>query len=424
MSVNEEIRLNGSTATADRNLSLLDDGVARGIITAEQREALLALKRDEPPAIEARNGFNAVTVAYWSGGIAVLAACAWFLINRWEALGPAGVLIVTLVYAVLLVVMARVLWTHGFRQASALSTLLAVGMTPIVAWSLLVLTGWWNQFPELPRGASVVAELDWPNVRWLPIDLATILTALVAVRRVRFGALALPIAVALSAAFVHGLSLIIVPDLANQLAPRLTMLLAVVLLSVGYAIDRRAADGEDYASWFYVAGLVWTATSILTFFGRSAGVAAHSMLFVSILFAVAALELRRKLFLVAAALGFLGYLAYLTFDVFKQTLGYPVLLATSGLVIILAAVWFQQRFPDIQERMSAPGPRIIPGAPLALGGAVVIALTMILTDLPESRARIRERYQREAVQRALAHNHHDRRPIPKIAVPPRNQVRP
>ena len=424
MSESEETRLNGSTATADRNLSLLERGVARGIITAQQHEALLALNRGEPAAIETGRGFNAVSVAYWSGGIAVLAACAWFLINRWDALGPGGVLMVTLVYAVFLVVMARVLWTNGFRHASALSTVLAVGLTPIVTWSLLMLTGWWDQFPELGSGASVVAELDWPNVRWLPIDLATILAALVASRRVRFSMLALPIAVALSAASVHGLSLILVPDLANQLAPRLTMLVAVMLLSIGYAIDRRSADGEDYALWFYVAGLVWTAASILTFFGRSAGIAAHSMLFVSVLFAVAALQLRRKLFLVASTLGFLGYLAYLTFDVFKQTLGYPVLLATSGLVIILAAVWFQRRFPDLQERMSAPGPRVIPGAPLALAGAVVIALTMIFTDVPDARARIRERYQREAVQRALAHNHHDGRPLRKIPAPPRNQVRP
>ena len=424
MSESEESRLNGSTASTARNVSLLEQGVARGIITAGQRDALLALDLDRSPGVEARRGFNGVTVAYWSGGIAVLSACAWFLINRWEALGPGGVLVVSLVYGVFLVAMARVLWTKGFRQASAVSTVLAVGMTPIAAWSLLALTGWWNQFPELSRGASVVAEFDWPNVRWLPVDLATILAALVALRQVRFGVLALPIAVAVSAAAVHGLSLVLVPDLANQLAPALTMLLAVVLLSIGYAADRRAGFDEDYAAWFYAAGLVWTATSILTFFGRSAGIAAHSMLFVSVLFAIAALKLRRKLFLVAATLGFLGYLGYLTFDVFKKTLGYPVLLATSGLVIILLAVWFQRRFPEFQQRMETRAPRVVPGAPLALFGAALIAITMIATDVPDARERIRERYQREAVQRMLMHNHAERRPSAKVVVPLRNPGRP
>ena len=425
MSEIEETRLNGSTADVARNGALLERGVARGIITAEQRDALLALERGDPaPAIEARRGFNAVTVAYWSGGIAVLAAFAWYLINRWEALGPGGVLVVSLVYAALLVAMARVLWTNGFRHASAVSTVLAVGMTPILTWSLLALTGWWDQFPELRRGGSAVAEFDWQNVRWLPIDLATILTALIALRQVRFGVLALPMAIAVSAVAAHGVSLVFGPEIANQLGPGLAMLLAVALLSIGYALDRRVADGEDYAMWFYAAGLVWTATSIIGFLGKSTGIAAHSMLFVAVLFAIAALQLRRRLFLVAATMGFLGYLAYLTFDVFKKTLGYPILLATSGLVIILLAVWVQRRFPGLQERMHAPGPRVIPGAPLALAGAAVIAVTMILTDIPDARARILERYQREAVQRAIMHNHRERRPPVRLVVPSRNPARP
>lgn len=424
MSEGEDTRLNGSTATSARNGSLLERGVQHGIITSEQRDALLALEGVGTAPTEARRGFNAVTIAYWSGGIAVLAAFAWFLIDRWEALGAGGVLAVSLVYAVLLVAMARVLWTHEFHHAAAVSTVLAVGMTPMVAWALLVVTGWWNQFPELSRTASLVAEFDWQNVRWLPIDLATILAALVALRQVRFGVLGLPIAVALSAAATHGVSLLLDLEIATQLGPELAMLLAVVLLSLGYALDRRVVDGGDYAGWFYAAGLVWTAISIVGFFGRSTGIAAHSMLFVSFLFAIAALQLRRKLFLVAATMGFLGYLGYLTFDVFKKTLGYPILLATSGLVVILLAVWFQRRFPELQQRMRASGPRVIPGAPLALTGAAVIALTMIVTEIPDGRARIREGYQREAVQRAIMHNHRERRPAVRVAVPPRNPPHP
>ncbi|HTI62437.1 MAG TPA: hypothetical protein VL524_02940 [Gemmatimonadaceae bacterium] len=435
MSESEETPLNGSNAAVARNGSplegsllegsLLERGVARGIISPEQRAALLAMDADElPMAIEAHRGFNAVTVAYWSGGIAVLAAFAWYLINRWDALGPAGVLGVSLAYALLLVAMARVFWTNGFRHAAAVSTVLAVGMTPIATWSLLAITGWWHQFPELTRGAPSVGEFDWQNVRWLPIDLATILTALIALRQVRFGVLALPIAVALAGVAAHGVSLILDLEIANELGPRLAMAPAVALLSIGYALDRRVSDGEDYAMWFYAAGLVWTAISIVGFLGKSTAIAAHAMLFLSFLFAVAALRLRRKLFLVAATIGFLGYLAYLTFDVFKKTLGYPILLATSGLVIILLAVWFQRRFPDLQERLRAPGPRIIPGAPLALAGAALIALTMILTAMPDAHERIAERYQREAVQRALMRNHRERRPVAKIPVPARNPPHP
>ena len=198
------------------------------------------------------------------------------------------------------------------------------------------------------------------------------------------------------------------------------MLLAVVMLPIGYALDRATEEGEDYAIWFYAAGIVWTAGSILGFWNRSAAIAAHSMLFLSVLFAVAALQMRRRLFLGAATIGFLGYLAYLTFDVFRKTLGYPILLATSGLVIILLAVWIQRRFPDLQQRMSAPGPRVIPGAPLALGGAGLIALVMIAVGRSDAEARIRERYEREAVSRALMHNRNRTRPPTRQPFVPRN----
>ncbi len=425
MSDPQATRLNGPTESPPGNGGeggrLLELGVERGIITAEQRDALLALGHEAPHAtIEAKRGFNAVTVAYWTGGIAVLCAFAWFLISRWEVLGPGGVLAVSLVYALLLVVMASVLSKNGFRHAAAVSTVLAVGMTPLVTWSVLTLTGWWDQFPELRYSGPVAAEFDWQNIRWLPIDLTTILTALVALRTVRYGVLALPLAIATPAIAIHGISLVFDVDVADQLGPRLAMLLAVVMLSIGYALDRATEDGEDYAIWFYAAGLVSTAGSILGFWNRSAAIAAHSMLFLSVLFAVAALQMRRRLFLAAATIGFLGYLAYLTFDVFRNTLGYPILLATSGLVIILLAVWIQRRFPDLQQRMNAPGPRVIPGAPLALGGAGLIALVMIAVGRSDARARIRERYEREAVNRALMHNRSRPRPSTRQPFTPRN----
>src|SRR4051812_32931248 len=104
----------------------LDLGVERGIITAAQREALRALD-DDDSRLEVRRGLNAVTVAYWAGAIAVLTAFGWFLASRWQVLGPAGVLVVALVYAALFAFTARWLGREGFRGAAAIATLLVVG---------------------------------------------------------------------------------------------------------------------------------------------------------------------------------------------------------------------------------------------------------------------------------------------------------
>ena len=66
---------------------------------------------------------------------------------------------------------------------------------------------------------------------------------------------------------------------------------------------------------------------------------------------------------------------------------------------------------------------VLLGAALALGGAALIALTMIVADFGDARARIGERYQREAVQRAIMHNHRERRP-PNLIARPRNPAQP
>src|ERR1700754_481241 len=130
----------------------LDAGVARGIITVEQRDALRALDiAASPEPIEARRGMNAVIVAYWVGALAVLCAFAWFLVTRWAVLGPGGVLVVALVYAALFVLIARVLNNHGFDHAAAVATLLVVGMAPVIAWSLLSLAGLWDLYPGARR---------------------------------------------------------------------------------------------------------------------------------------------------------------------------------------------------------------------------------------------------------------------------------
>jgi hypothetical protein len=393
------------TAAADA-MDRLELGVAHGIITAAQRDALLALSAHPDVAdVETRRGLNAVTVAYWTGGIAVLSAFGWFLISNWSQLGARGVLVVSLVYASLFVLTARVLGQHGFRHASAIATTLAVGMAPISTWAGLWFVGLWDLFPTRRYGfGSLAIEPAWDSLRWLPVDLATILAALVALRRVRFGVLALPIAIATWAAVAHSFALFVDPELMRPLSARASVLPAVGLLAVGYALEVRANDGEDYSRWFYLVGLVALTVALVSFYSGSPGVTAHAALAIAAILAVAAIRLRRLMLLLAAFVGLVSYLAYLTFDLFDKALGFPVALATIGLVVILIAVWLQRRYPALVRRSAAPETRAIPGAPLALAGALVIAITLVAVEIPETRRRVAERYERERVDRARMHN--------------------
>ena len=137
---------------------LIDVALQRGIIDGAQREELAALSAelnatrdnalqgdDTPPRREARRGFNAITVAYSLGAVLVLFALAWFLVERWNALGPFGVLVVALLYAAAFAVVGAQLRRRGFDVAGGLAIVLAVTMTPVWAWAILRLTG---EFPE------------------------------------------------------------------------------------------------------------------------------------------------------------------------------------------------------------------------------------------------------------------------------------
>ena len=140
--------------------------MARGIISAEQRDALLALDAgamEETPA-EARRGLNSVTVAYGLGGAAVVFAFGWFVADRWEVLGPAGVLAVSALYALLFSFTARYLGRLGFETAASVAALVAVATAPLAAfinaggYGDYIVDGFYTLHPtEILAGAIPVA---------------------------------------------------------------------------------------------------------------------------------------------------------------------------------------------------------------------------------------------------------------------------
>lgn len=382
----------------------LDRAVTQGIISAEQRDAILSLPGAPDPA-EARHGVNAATIAYWAGGIAVLFAFGWFLIDRWEVLGAGGVLAVTLLYAALFLWSARLFERHGFADAATLTTLLAVGMVPLVTWSVLSLADWWEPFSAPRRGLyGQPLTVAWDDLRWLPIELMTILASLVAITRRRAGILAVPIAIAMAFGGVHVMRFFFESDVQAAMGGRVPLLVAVVLLGIGYAADLRTSEDTEYSIWFYAVGLVMLALAMLEFGSESSRIAAHTTLALAIVFAIVAVRLRRRIFIAAAFAGFIGYLAYLSFKEFPKALSLPVVLATFGLITIVVTVWLQRRYPGLGRRAGGEPRRPVPGAPIALVGGSLIAIAMLVTNVPAAHARVAERYQREAVSRALARN--------------------
>jgi hypothetical protein len=398
------------------NANLIDAAVARGIIDAGQADGLRALAAEldgdvvigparpdaEGGRVEARRGFNGVTIAYSAGALLVLFALGWFLVDRWTELGALGVLVTSALYATAFAVTGMLLRRRGFRVAAALVATLAVCMTPVWTYAILRLVGEWPS-PELWND-PVMRRQPWIATRLIILELATIGVALATIRRVRSFVVSLPLAAAFMGLLLHLGQALGDPRTAWYTGKYYTATCACLVLAIAYLIDRNQSPDEDHALWFYIGGEAMLLFAYM-FLWNSLGPWRHALPLTASAFLVAALYLQRRVLLVGTGLAAFGYLAYLAFDVFERVLALPVALAGLGLLVIVATVWAQRRFPTLVERVSragGPGKKRLPAHLVAAFGPFAIALTALIFAGREAEERTVDREFRERLYRRRA----------------------
>jgi hypothetical protein len=414
---------------------LIDAAASRGIIDARQREQLQALAAElasvpasaHAPAVaassamppEARRGFNAITVAYSLGALLVLFALAWFLVERWKALGASGVLIVAVLYAAAFAVVGVLLRRRGFMTAGGIAITLAVMMTPVWSWAMLVLAG---EAPDpLAWDQALARYAPFEASRFIIYELATIGVALATVRHVRFFGIGAPIAVAFVALLMHLGQALGDPRLTWYIGPYYQCAVACATLAVAYAVERRQPAGEDYAFWFYLAGVGMLVIGYASVWSHI-GAWRHALPLVATAFVIASLYLRRRTLLIAGGVFAFAYLGYLAFDVFRRVVALPIALAALGLLVIGATVWMQRRFPALVERVSRSddsGRKALPAGPVFVVGPFVIAATVTMFAAGDARERTAEQDWRRAIyQKRAKHDATIRRSPAAVPLPP------
>ena len=395
------------------NADLIDAAVSRGIIDGVQADRLRALAAEldgdnvviesRPDVVarpvEARRGFNGVTIAYSAGALLVLFALGWFLVDRWMRLGALGVLVTSAIYAAAFAVTGTALRRRGFRVAGALLATLAVCMTPVWTYAILRLVGEWPS-PELWND-PIVRYDPWIATRAIILELATIGVALATIRKVRFFVLGLPLAAAFVALLLHLGQALGDPRTAWYTGKYYVATCACLVLAIAYLIDRNQSPDEDHALWFYIGGEVMLLYAYLALW-NGLGAWRHALPLTALAFLVAALYLRRRVLLVGTGVAAFGYLAYLAFDVFERVLALPVALAGLGLLVIVATVWAQRRFPALVERVSragGAGKKRLPAHLVAAFGPLAIALTALVFAGREAEERTMDREFRERYYR-------------------------
>lgn len=399
---------NGSSAHAPRNVTItaaqLDIAVGRGIISDAQRQRLLEMGGvpvDSAEHGESRQGFDIVAVGYWVGSVAVLFALGWFLIDRWKSLTPAGILVVALLYALAFGLSAFLCARLGFRIASGLLTLLTVGMTPIVAWSIEALLGIWPA-GTIQRGGPFTTDVI-ATIRWIPIELATALAGLVALRIVRFGLLTLAVTIPIGLSLVQLTPWIFDPELDPQLAGWTAILVSTLLVGAAVIVQQRARDDQDHASWVYLTAMGFFVVGFISVADQSRAIP-HSLPLVIALLITLGVMLARRIFLLVASILFVGYLGFLAGDVFPTAVGFMIVMLAAGVLVILLTVGAQRRFPALVRRLSADRGDVAPSRAvrLLLPALVAVALVLLVIAVPRARERQIARWaaQRESIRQA------------------------
>jgi hypothetical protein len=373
---------------------------AQGIITPDQHAALTSLAAEGgAPAREMPRGFNWVTVAYALGALLVVFAGGWFLTQRWLSLGPAGVLAIVLVYAAVAAMASRWLELRDFHEAAGMAAMVAVALTPVAVWALESLTGWW---PADVWGRPYY--VDYPpaeSSRWLVAELATILAALLVLRRRTWSAVVFPLAVALFALVMHlprSFDFTLTPVLERWIHMTGALVVCAIANTTDRMVPRRPERGRgDVAFPLWLTGLIALAFAILTMW-PVAGALRHALPVLAIGAVAAALYMGRRTHLVFGAFAVVMYLFYLAGEVFRSTAYFPIVLAVLGGAVLAATVWIQRRFPELVSRLAARrgGRGGLPGSPAVPWLVAAFSLGITVSRLPEAAD---ERLNRDFQQR-------------------------
>lgn len=321
--------------------------VNNGLLTEEQFGRIADELNNSPQSLsphegvrqEAKKTFNPIMVVYYIGALLILSAFGWFLGNQWEELGSTGIFIVSSCYALLFVFLGRVIYfREKYPVAGGLLFTCAVGMVPLIVYSLEAMTGIWpGENPGRYHNYYI-----WINGSWIVMELATIVAAFAALRKIKFSFLVMPAAIAFWFLSMDLAEIVISGELTGEIRSWVSVIVGLLILAIGYGIDK-LSEKIDFAFWIYLAGL-------LSFWGGLTSIPSTNELgkfiycLINVGLIAASLKLQRKSFAVFGAFGLFGYLGHLAWDIFENSLLFPMALAFIGMMMIVGTVQYQKNY--------------------------------------------------------------------------------
>jgi hypothetical protein len=335
----------------------IDRAVASGVIQAEQADALwhfLRVKATAPrPAVRPR--FDLVHLLWYAGALIVIGAMGLFTTLAFAELGGAALAVIAVIYAVILAVAGSRLWHRGLMIPGGLLITIAVTMAPMFVYGVQEALGWLN----VPEGdyRDLYEFCRMARGGWVPMELATIVAGLIALRFYRFSFLIAPVAMALWL-----LSMDVAPWILGDPSPswRLRRLVSVWFglgtMIVAWTVDVRSRG--DFAFWLHLFGL-------LAFWGGLTAMDSDSHLskafycLINLGLIGLGLFLQRRAYALFGGLGVAVYLHDLAERVFGDSLLYPFALSMIGLAMIGAGLLLHRHGAALEQAIRSRLPRAL-----------------------------------------------------------------
>lgn len=327
-----------------------------GILQPGQAQALLSFLQQQP---QSRGSFQLAHVAFYFGALLIMGAMGWLLTEAWMRVGDWALLMIAVLYITLLTLFAVGLQRRDQPMAGGVLGAVAVSIVPLAVFAIERLLGWW---PLDDAQTDYHQYYTYVQGGWLLMEAATVVAGLLMLRLIPFPFIVMPIALALWFMSMDLSEWFYGSPFSWEQRRIVSLWFGLALLLVFLVVDGRTR--RDYAFWGYLAGLAafWGGLTLMDS-GSELGKALYCLINFGLM-AVAVL-LRRPVFMVFGAMGVAAYLGYLSYEVFAESLLFPLVLTLIGLGVIGLGVLYQQHRQTLSKRLRAQLPssllQLLPG---------------------------------------------------------------
>ena len=310
----------------------LNDAAAEDIISVQQAEALyqfLSIQDQDVPK------FTFTHVLYYLGGLIAIGAMTLFMNLGWEIFGGAGILSISVLYACVGLKITNSLAAKGLSIPAGICATFVVCLTPLAIYGLQQWIGFW---PDESVYRDYHRYIKW---NWLYMELGTLAIGVAVAWKYKYPFLMMPIAVTLWYMTMDITAMIAGGDMTWQLRKVVSLYSGLLMIGLAFWVDIRSQRQSDYAFWIYIFG-------VIAFWG---GLSAQNSndefskfiyLCINLLMMAVGVVLVRRVFVVFGAIGSCGYIGHLAYDVFADSLLFPIALTAIGFGIIYMGILWQK----------------------------------------------------------------------------------